>query len=307
FPPPPRSVSRGPPPAGRAAYTRVHAAQARPKELAIAETLGPYALESVLGEGSMGIVYRARREPAGEIVALKVLRERLSGDPTYLSRFRREARAASEIEHPNLVRVVDAGEIEGSFYVASAYYEGGTLADRIASGALSLSEALGVATQIGAALDALHSVGLVHRDVKPSNIMLDGEGTAALTDFGLAKGPAYTVLTRPGQVMGTVEYLAPELVTGEAATLASDLYALGCVVYECLAGAPPFASENVFEALTMHLDSEPADLHAIRPDVPAALSFAVLTALAKEPGKRPPSARAYGLLLASGARATGSN
>ena len=169
-------------------------------------------------------------------------------------------------------------------------------------GRLWLDDAVRVATEIGGALDALTTAGLVHRDVKPSNVMLDGSGATALTDFGLAKGPAYTVLTRPGQVMGTVEYLAPELITGASATLASDLYALGCVVYECLSGAPPFNSDNVFETITLHLDTEPDDLASHRPDVLSSFSFAVLTALAKEPAKRPPSGRAYALLLAAGAR-----
>lgn len=272
-------------------------------ELAVGDSLGPYRLEEVLGEGSMGIVFRARLNPEGDTLALKVLRAQLSSDPTYQTRFQHEARAARELAHAHLVPVVDAGEIDGRFYLASTYLGAGSLQDRIdAEVRLPLEDTVRMAREIGGALDALDSVGLVHRDVKPSNVMLDESGASALTDFGLAKGPAYTVLTRPGQVMGTVEYIAPELITGEPATAASDLYALGCVVYECLTGSPPFDSDNMFETITMHLEEDPEDLASHRPDLPDGFSEAVLTALAKEPARRPPTARAYSLMLSVGAR-----
>jgi len=273
-------------------------------ELAVGDSLGPYRLEEMLGEGGMGFVFRAVREPDGLTVALKVLKRQLSGDGAYEARFRHEARAAREVEHGHLVPIVDAGEIDGRHYLAAKFLGGGTLQDRLdARGRLPLADTLRLASEIGGGLDALHAPGLVHRDVKPSNIMLDEEGSAALTDFGLAKGPAYTVLTKPGMVMGTVDYIAPELIRGEPASPASDLYALGCVVFECLAGSAPFESGSIFETVTAHLEAEPRNPCAGRDDAPPGLSEAVLYALAKEPGERPRTARAYTLMLAVAARA----
>jgi serine/threonine kinase PknH len=272
-------------------------------ELSAGDRFGHFRLESVLGEGGMGIVFGAVREPDEQLVALKLLKQQLSSDEMYKARFRHEARAAGEIAHAHLVPIVEAGEVDGRHYVASVFYAGGTLQQRVESeGQLPLTDVVRVVREIGGALDSLHAAELVHRDVKPSNVMLDKVGATGLTDFGLAKGPAYTVLTRPGQVMGTVDYIAPELITGEPASPASDIYALGCLVYECLAGAPPFDSDNLFETVSMHLEEEPAALGGFRSDLPEGFSTAVLTAMAKEPEKRPTTARAYSLMLAVGAR-----
>lgn len=252
----------------------------------------------------MGVVHRAVREPDGETVALKILKRDLSADETYRRRFAREARAAAAVKNKHLVPILDAGEAEGRYYLASAYAPGGSLADRLElEGALSVRDTVRIAAGVGGGLDALHRAALVHRDVKPSNVMFDTSGSAALTDFGLAKGPAYTVLTRPGEVMGTVDYLAPELIKGGGATPASDLYALGCTVYECLAGAPPFAEKSLFELTAAHLEERPPDPRGRRPDLTEQLAWAVLQALAKEPGARPPTATAYAHMLRLAARA----
>lgn len=201
------------------------------------DRVGPYRLEEILGEGGMGIVFRAVRDPGGDVVALKVLRRELSHDETYRRRLIHEARAAGEVRHRHLVPVLDAGQDAERSYLAVSFVSGRNLEVRIQEeGALPLADMVRLLAQVAAGLDALHRAELVHRDVKPSNIMLDENGDAALTDFGLAKGRAYTVLTRPGQVMGTLDYLAPELIKGGRASPASDVYALGCVVYECLAG-----------------------------------------------------------------------
>jgi serine/threonine-protein kinase len=248
----------------------------------------------------MGIVYLAMPVDGGEAVALKLLKEELSENETFVRRFLREARVAAEVEHRNLVPVLEAGEADKRHYLAVEYVAGGTLRRRLdADGPLTVEQTGRLARQIGTALDALHEAGLVHRDVKPENVMLDEEARALLADYGLAKGPAYTVLTRPGQVMGTPAYMAPELVNGQEATSATDLYALGCVLFECLTGRPPFTASNVFELLMSHVDREPPSIAAVRDDVPAAVDEVLGHALAKEPPARPPTGRMLAHMLAS--------
>jgi serine/threonine-protein kinase len=264
-----------------------------------AESVGPFQLERKLGEGAMGVVWLARR--GEERVALKVLRAALAGNDVYVQRFLREARVAAEVRHRHLVPILEAGEADGTYFLASAYVDGGSLADRLArEGQLTAADAVRAAGQLAAALDALHARGIVHRDVKPENVMLAAEG-AALTDFGLAKGDAYTVLTRPGEIMGTLDYIAPELISGADASPASDVYALGCLVYECLTGAPPFAARGLFQVAVAHLEEEPRDPRDVRPDLPPDVSWAVLKALAKDPAERPRTATALANLLRAGA------
>lgn len=265
--------------------------------------LGPYRLEELLGEGGVGVVFRAVHEPDGAVVALKVLRAELAGDETYRRRFEREGRIASGLSDPHLVPVVDAGEVDGHQYLAARYVGGLTLAELLERGGpLALTPLLEIMTEIAAALDTLHREGLVHRDVKPSNVIVDDSGTSFLTDFGLAKGAAATVLTEPGRVVGTLDYLAPEAIKGGLAGPPADIYALGCVSYECIAGRPPFAGGSFVEATLAILGDEPADPCAGRDDLPPSLSFAVLQALAKRPEDRPPTAAAYALMLRISAR-----
>jgi serine/threonine protein kinase len=265
----------------------------------IGEQLGPYRLEDVLGRGGMGTVFKATREPNGETVALKVLRRELADD-VYTRRFDRERRIASGLNHPNLLPILDGGESGGRRFVAVRYVDGCSLAELLeAEGRLPIQQIVPVAAQIGAGLDALHEQGIVHRDVKPANVMLDVDGACALTDFGLARGDAYTVLTRPGQVMGTVDYLAPELIKGGAATPAGDIYAFGCLVFECVTGAPPFAGGSVVETTLAHIGEAPADPAELCDDVSESFGWAVRSALAKEPEGRPATATAYARLLAA--------
>jgi len=248
----------------------------------------------------MGLVFKATREGDERLVALKVLKRELTGDFVFEQRFRQEARAAAEVREPHLVAILEASEADGRHYLACDYVDGGSLTDRFAaSGALPLEEVVRVVRNVGAGLDALHGAGVVHRDIKPSNVLFDREGTALLTDFGLAKGRAYTVLTRPGQVMGTLDYLAPELIRGLPATPATDVYALGCLAYECVAGKAPFADKGVFQVGLAHLEEQPPDPAADRDDIPSDFSTALLTALAKNPDERPQSAGAYASLLRS--------
>jgi eukaryotic-like serine/threonine-protein kinase len=268
--------------------------------------VGPYRIVQPLGEGAMGIVFEAVREPEGQTVALKVLRPELSSDEVFRQRFAHEARAAGEVRHRYLVPILDAGEADSRSYLAVEFVRGPSLERRLADGPLALPEVVRLVAHLGAALDALHRAGLVHRDVKPGNVMVDEAGTALLTDFGLAKGPAYTVLTRPGAVMGTLDYLAPELIRGGEATPATDLYALGGVAYEAVAGRPPFGDVSMFELASAHLNRSAEDPTRERSDVPPGVAFAILRALAKEPSERPPTGTAFANMLTIGAGASSS-
>ena len=257
--------------------------------------VGDYTLEQELGRGAAGIVYRARSAD-GRVVALKTF-DPAAVDEAFRARLAREIRLARELDEPHLVRILEAGEDAGAPYLVLEYVPGGSLADRLVGGPLGLDEALDVVASVAAGLGALHRGGIVHRDVKPSNVMFREDGSAALTDFGLAKGTADTVLTRPGQLLGTLDYVAPELLRGGEATQASDIYALGCVAYECLAGRPPFADRSLLGVGRAHLEDEPPE-----PPVSAAVSRVLLLALAKDPAERPPTAAMYAHLLRAAER-----
>ena len=268
------------------------------RELQPGDTLGGYRLEESLGEGGMGLVFRAVRADDGREVALKVLKLDLAGDLVFQHRFRQEARAAAEVHDSHLVPIIEAAEADGRHYLAVDYVPGGSLGDRIAGSAmLGIEELVRVVSEVAAGLDALHGAGIVHRDIKPGNILFAGDGTAMLTDFGLAKGPAYTVLTKPGQVMGTLDYLAPELIRGQPGTPLTDVYALGCLAFECATGKTPFADKGLFEVGLAHLEEPPPDPSAERPELSPAFAAALLSALEKDPAQRPASAGAYAELL----------
>jgi serine/threonine protein kinase len=255
--------------------------------------VGPYRVQSLLGEGGMGRVYRAVG-PDGEIVALKLVKAQLARDDVFRRRFEREAGAAARVAHPNVVPVVDRGEHEGVPYMAQKFITGGSLEDKIkGDGSLSLRETVDLCTQVADGLDALHAVGLIHRDVKPGNILLDSDGHVYITDFGLMKDREASVLTRPGQALGSMDYMAPEQIRGEEVTGRSDVYALGCVMIECLTGKPPFADRQGMRILWAHLQEEPPDPCTGRTDLPSDVGWAVTRALEKEPEKRPPTATAY--------------
>ncbi|HXJ65709.1 MAG TPA: serine/threonine-protein kinase [Actinomycetota bacterium] len=268
--------------------------------LALGAAIGPFRLEQFLGEGAMARVFLARRADTGQEVALKLLKPKLAADPVYLRRFVHEARAAGEVRHPNLVPILEAGEVDGRPYLAAAFIGGRSLASMIEErGPLPFTDVVRIARQAGAGLDALHAAGLIHRDIKPANILLSPDGTAAVTDFGLAKGPAYTVLTNPGQVMGTLDYLAPELIRGGKGTDRSDLYAFGCVIHECLTGKPPFGDRPMFQLAQAILNEPPPDATIGRPDLPQQLHWAVGQALEKDPNHRPPSCAVFAQMIAN--------
>ena len=237
---------------------------------------GGYELLEVVGEGATGVVYRATGD-----VAVKILRD---PDPVSVRRFAREARIARSLESRHLVPVLDVG----ADYVVMPFFARGSLARVLP---LRLGELVGVAAQIADALVALHDAGIVHRDVKPSNVFLGAAG-AALGDFGLARGADSTQLTRDGQLVGTAQYLAPELIEGAAATPASDVYAFACLLYEAATGAPPFAGRNDAEVGYAHLVEAPP-----RPDLPEAVAEAILLGLEKDPAARPTTATALARML----------
>lgn len=261
------------------------------------DSIGPYRVESMLGEGGMGRVYRATAA-GGEPVALKLVKAELAGDLIFRKRFDREARTAARVKHPHVVEVLDAGEHEGIPYLAQRFIGGGSLEDALEkSGPLPLRRAIEICLGVAAGLDALHGVGLIHRDVKPGNILLEDDGFPYITDFGLAKDRDASVLTKAGQSLGSMDYMAPEQIRGEDVTAATDVYALGCVMCECLSGRPPFADRQGMRILWAHLQEDPPDPAAERNDIPADVSWAITRALEKEPESRPPSASAYARMV----------
>jgi serine/threonine-protein kinase len=263
------------------------------------QAIGSYRLEELLGEGAAGLVFAAR-DGKGNRVALKLLRPELADDRVTVARFEREARLARDLG-THVVPVLELGRSEGIEYLAMPFYAGGSLALRLrGAGPLGVDDTVELAAQLGRGLDALHGKGVLHRDVKPSNVLLDGEGTAALADFGLARSSDSTRLTADGQLLGTPHYLAPELIEGQEATRQSDVYALGCVLYECLAGEPPFAGRGAAQIGYAHLTEPPPDPRDRRPELSEGAAHAVLAALEKEPEARPTTATALARMLMIG-------
>jgi serine/threonine protein kinase len=261
------------------------------------QEIGRYRLERLLGEGATGLVFKATRDD-GKQVALKLLRPERAGDPVSLSRFVREARVASGIDPRHVTPILELGEAGGLTYLAMPYYEGGSLAGLLRErGRLGIDETVELAAQLGRGLDELHRRGVLHRDVKPSNVLLDGTGMAALSDFGLALATDSTRHTAEGQILGTPHYIAPELIEGLEATEASDIYALGCVLHESLAGEPPFSGRSAVAVGFAQLTEPPPDLRNRRPEVSADLAQALLAALEKDPGARPTSGTALARML----------
>jgi serine/threonine protein kinase len=249
------------------------------------DSLGPYRITRVIGRGRMGVVFEGTAD-GEDPVAVKVVTTELSQDDVFVRRFRREVQAAQKINHPNVVPVLAHGEEGGLPYLVQRLIPGGSLADRLAvRGRLDLAytvELLGAAAE---GIDALHAAGLVHRDIKPANILLDGD-TPYVSDFGLAKDSQASNLTRPGQALGSLDYMSPEQIRGEDVSPATDVYSLGCVMWECLTGSPPFGGRPSMRVLFAHLQEAPPDLTSIRPDISAATARAVTRALEKEPEER---------------------
>ena len=267
----------------------------------IGSQIGEYNVDALLGEGGMGKVYTATG-PDGGRVALKLVKDDYARDETFRRRFYREARIAQTVQHPNVVPVLDTGEHEGLPFMAQRFIEGLSLDDKLKrDGPLDVQTAVRVCTDVAAGLEALWGAGMVHRDVKPANILLDGSGRAYITDFGLAKDTQGSLLTLPGQALGSMDYMAPEQIRGEQVGAATDIYALGCVMYECMVGRPPFAEVQGMRILWAHLQDPPPDPRSVRADIPERFSQTLLVALEKDAAKRPQSAGEYARMLGDAA------
>ncbi|MBI4616569.1 MAG: protein kinase [Planctomycetes bacterium] len=260
-----------------------------PPDPLVGQTIGGCRIEARIGQGGMGIVYRGRRQ--GETVALKVLPPNLAGDRRYLSRFLREGKAAAAVRHANVVRVLEAGEDRGFYYLAMEHVEGESLAARLGGGRrLEPGEAASLARQAAIGLAAIHAAGIVHRDVKPGNLLAGRDGILKVADFGLARGEAFTTLSTAGQFLGTPAYMSPEQARGlRKVDRRADVYSLGTTLYHLLAGAPPFEAEDGMAVLLAHVSQPPPPLASRRPDAPPELASIVHRMIEKDPARRFPS------------------
>src|SRR4249919_4115168 len=248
---------------------------------------GRYRLEAKLGSGGMSTVYLARDETLDRPVAVKVMHREMSEQPDQLERFRQEARAVAKLSHPNVVAVIDAGEDGGHPYIVFEYVEGETLKQRIARlGALDTQEAIAYAIEIARGLSIAHARNLVHRDIKPQNVLIDDEGRAKLTDFGISRQLEQDGMTATGRVLGTTDYVAPEQAMGHGADPRSDIYSLGVVFYEMLIGQVPFHADSQVGVAMKHVNEELPDVQQRRPEISAATALVVERATAKDPAER---------------------
>lgn len=249
-----------------------------------------YRVDGILGEGGMGTVYRATQLSLNRVVALKLLAAELSDDPGFRARFDQEGKLQAGLDHEHIVTVYEAGTTEQGLFLAMRLIDGPTLKDLIQDGRLDARHALRILAQVAQALDEAHAAGLIHRDIKPQNILIGKSDHAYLADFGLIKAPGDTGLTATGQLMGTIDYVAPEQIQGDPATSATDCYALCAVLYECLTGQVPFARPHEAATLHAHVIEPPPRPSEARPDLPAAIDEVIASGMAKEPDLRPSSA-----------------
>jgi serine/threonine-protein kinase len=247
-----------------------------------------YDVVRPLGSGGMGEVYLARDRVLGRDVALKVLRKQYAGDDEFAERFKREAMSAASLSHPNIIQVYDRGETEvGASYIAMEYVPGGTLKERIfRDGALEAADAAGIGAQVAEALGAAHDRGVVHRDIKPQNVLLTARGGAKVADFGIARAGSSATISRTGSVMGTAGYMSPEQALGKPTTPKSDLYSLGVVLYEALTGELPYTADNPIAVSMKHVNEPLRPPIELNPRVPRGMNALVTKLLAKDPEDR---------------------
>ncbi|HEY6891895.1 MAG TPA: serine/threonine-protein kinase [Solirubrobacter sp.] len=251
----------------------------------IGSVIAGYRIDSRIGRGGMGVVYRAHHLSLEREAALKIIAPDLAESSGFRERFSREARVAAALTHPNIVTVYDAGEVDGTLYLAMQFIEGSDLARMLATdGRLKPYRAIDVCRQIGDALDAAHERGLIHRDVKPANVLIEGRN-AYLTDFGLTKRLGGTQVTMAGDVVGTIHYVAPEQIEGREVTARSDVYSLGCVLFHCLTGRMPYERDTDVAVIYAHLSEPPPRPSRVRPELPDAFDDVIARALDKNPDR----------------------
>jgi eukaryotic-like serine/threonine-protein kinase len=261
---------------------------------------GRYEVEELVGHGGMSSVYKARDALLERHVALKILHAQYSADDDFVERFKREARSVAQLQHPNIVTVIDRGEEDGRQYIVFEYIEGENLKERVVrKGRLEVEEALEIALEVARGLAFAHQNGLVHRDVKPQNVLLNGDGRAKVTDFGIARTVDVDGMTQTGTILGTSNYIAPEQASGQRVDAHSDVYALGVVLYELLAGDVPFPGENFVAVAMKHMHDVPPNLLEVRRNVPPRVAAAVDRALEKDPEQRFPTMDAFAAELGS--------
>jgi serine/threonine protein kinase len=254
----------------------------------INSTLGGYSLTEELGTGGMATVYKAYQPKLERWVAVKVLDPAyITDDSDVLARFRREAKAIAALRHPNILTVYDYGEEQGLAYIVMEYVEGGTLKDRLRGEPFDYPRAVGLAIGVGRALAYAHDQGIIHRDVKPANILLPREDWPLLADFGLVKlQQAHRDLTQAGMILGTPDYTSPEQALGETVDHRADIYALGVVLFEMATGQRPFKGEKAFDVLLMHINDPPTNPRELAPDIPEIMEDIIQKSLAKSPDQR---------------------
>ncbi len=261
----------------------------------VGTAFGQYNITRLLGKGGMGEVYEAYDTVKRRTVALKILANEFSHDEKFRARFQRESHAAAILQEPHVIPIHDWGEIDGNLYIDMRLVQGQTLADLLVRGPLAPARAVSVISQVGAALDAAHAEGLIHRDIKPQNIIVTPADFPYLVDFGIAEAKGDSRLTMTGTQIGTMNYMAPERFTARPATAAVDIYALTCVLYETLTGQTPFASDSLENLMAAHLYSPPPRPSQLNPRVPAALDDVIARGMAKDPDDRYGSAGGLGL------------
>jgi len=260
----------------------------------VGTTFGKYKITGLLGKGGMGEVYQAYDTAKGRTVALKILSDQFSRDETFRTRFLRESRAAAILQEPHVIPIHDWGEIDGSMYIDMRLVQGQTLYDLIKLGALEPARAVSIISQIASALDAAHDERLIHRDVKPQNIIVTPADFGYLVDFGIAEAKGDTRLTMTGTHIGSFAYMAPERFLDQGVTAAVDVYALACVLYEALTARSPFLSDSMEQVIAAHISSPPPRPSVVNPHVPASLDEVIARGMAKDPDDRYGSAGALG-------------
>src|SRR5690349_11696181 len=254
--------------------------------------LGDYRIEGIVGVGRMGVVYLAIDRITGRAVALKVLREDVGVDPVYRARFRREGELLAQLAHPHIIPIHGMGEVDGELFIASRLVSS-TLRNLILAGPVSVDDAMKILASLATALDAAHAIGVVHRDVKPANVLIDPGPDVYLGDFGLARDHEGSQLTLPGQVLGTIDYMAPELLDGERVGAATDIYGLACLACETLTGTVPYVRDTDAATMYAHSVAPPPSLCQRRPELPRAVDTVLASGMAKDPEDRPASAGAF--------------